>query len=325
MVAFDGGGERQSSEAINPRRGYVFMALLALQYGLQPLIQKSCIDRHAVNKVSLVVATEITKIAMCCGFILSTTGLVSELRATWTLRSSVKAAALPAACYALQNWLTQIGYMNLDSLTFNLLNQTKTLSAAVCLFLIMGRRQSGPQVLALMMLVAAALLLNAQSGGLGDAAAPISWELGILPVVGASLLSGFSAAVTQKSLQERGRNSFLLSAELAVYGVLTLLLPSAASTGSLQGLWEGWTIRTVIPVVTNAMGGVIVGQVTKHAGSVKKGFALIGGILVTAAAQFILERQPLSREHYASAVLVAVSTFLHTRYPQQQRSSKKAA
>ena len=32
---------------------------------------------------------------------------------------------LPAALYALQNTMAQIGYQNLDSLTFNLLNQTK--------------------------------------------------------------------------------------------------------------------------------------------------------------------------------------------------------
>lgn len=32
---------------------------------------------------------------------------------------------LPAGLYALQNTMAQIGYQNLDSLTFNLLNQTK--------------------------------------------------------------------------------------------------------------------------------------------------------------------------------------------------------
>lgn len=35
-------------------------------------------------------------------------------------------------------------------------------------------------------------------------------------------------------------------------------------------------------------------QVTKHAGSVQKGFALIGGILVTAAVQSSLERSALT-------------------------------
>ena len=34
-------------------------------------------------------------------------------------------AALPAVLYAIQNILAQVGYDNLDPLTFNLLNQTK--------------------------------------------------------------------------------------------------------------------------------------------------------------------------------------------------------
>ncbi|KAG5176300.1 putative UDP-galactose translocator [Tribonema minus] len=299
------------------------MLLLALQFGLQPLVQKSCINREEVNRVSLVMATELTKVAICLSVMVSS-GFLADIQSSWTLKSSMKAAALPAALYALQNWLIQIAYMNLDSLTYNLLNQTKTLSAALCLYVVMGRRQSGPQIVALAMLVAAALLLNSRTASDKDGASGISWELGVVPVMGASLLSGFSAAVTQKSLQERGRNSYLLSAELGLYGIVTLLVTTLAAEGGVQvrrggmlrdGLWRGWTPWTCLPVFTQAAGGVVVGQVTKHAGSVKKGFALVGGILVTAAAQYVLEREPLSPEHYVSAVLVALSTVLHARYP----------
>lgn len=129
--------------------------------------------------------------------------------------------ALPAALYALQNTMAQIGYQNLDSLTFNLLNQTKarrgllllwgrkgggcgcgwggidvwvglgwvdvhthtlppqhsqlthflsasnppkpphithqTLAAAVCLYLVMGRRQTPLQLVALALLLSACM------------------------------------------------------------------------------------------------------------------------------------------------------------------------
>ena len=52
-----------------------------------------------------------------------------------------------------------------------------------------------------------------------------------------------------------------------------------------QGFWSGWTPATWIPIITNSMGGIIVGLVTKYAGSVRKGFALIFGILARAARQ----------------------------------------
>mmetsp|Transcript_10778 Transcript_10778/g.16073 ORF Transcript_10778/g.16073 Transcript_10778/m.16073 type:complete len:364 (+) Transcript_10778:78-1169(+) len=307
----------KNAEDINAGKGYVFMVLLALQYGLQPLIQKSFIDRFAVNKVSLVLATEVTKILICSSALIFN-GSLPEIWKHWSLFSSIKAALLPATCYAFQNWLTQIAYMNLDSLTFILLNQLKTLSAGVCLFIVMGTRQSNLQILALIMLLAAAILLNFRNDqNMGPET--VSWEYGIVPVLAASFLSGFSAAVTQRSLQSKGRNSFLLSAELGFYGIIVVVVTTLTSESGHEmlevGLWKGWTRWTFIPVFTQSLGGLFVGQVTKHAGSVKKGFALMVGILVTALAQYVLERQPLSPEHYASGVLVAFSMFLHTRYP----------
>lgn len=219
---------------------------------------------------------------------------------SWTLRGSLAAAALPAVGYALQDRLSQLAYMNLDSLTFNLLNQTKTLFAALCLYLVMGKKQSRQQLVALSLLLAAALLLNSSSGGDGgsssassakerellatgekeaDAAAAFSTRLwlGVVPVMGAALLSGLMGAVTQRTLQSSGRNPSQLSLELAVYGVLTLLLTlgcglggsgAAATTKSgqdwQQGFFQGWTAWTWLPVLSQAAGGLIVGQVSAY-------------------------------------------------------------
>jgi solute carrier family 35 (UDP-sugar transporter), member A1/2/3 len=226
---------RASDEVISLQKGYLFMLCLAMQYGLQPLLQKACINKHTVNKVSLLVVAELVKIVICLSMILSKKGAFADITSTWTLRTSLQAACLPAALYAVQNWLSQIAYQNLDSLTFNLLNQTKTLSAAVCLYLVMGKRQSGPQLVALMLLLAAAMLLNSRSDS--AAKSSVQWESGIAPLLGASLLSGFSAAVTQKTLQVKGRNSFLLSLELAVYGIITLVLSTIASGDSYQVIY----------------------------------------------------------------------------------------
>lgn len=194
---------------------------------------------------------------------------------TWTLRRSLAAAALPAIGYSLQNWLAQLGYKNLDSLTFNLLNQTKTPFAALCLYLIMGKKQSPQQLVALWLLLASALLLNSSNdssrGGITDSETRL-W-IGVLPVLGAAFLSGLCGAATQRTLQRSGCNASQLSLELAVYGVLTLLLtlgcglggPGAAAAGGggswRQAFFQGWTRWTWLPVLSQAAGGVVVGQV----------------------------------------------------------------
>lgn len=209
---------------------------------------------------------------------------------SWTLRRSLAAAALPAAGYALQNWLYQLAFKNLDSLTFNLLSQTKTLFAALCLYLIMGKRQSRQQLVALSLLLAAALLLNWSNNSGSSVAAKsragdgglAAWEeeeeerlryaklwLGAVPILGAAFLSGLCGVLTQRTLQRSGYSSSQLSLELGVYGVMALLLTlgcglggSSAAGGSWrEDFFRGWTRWTWVPVVSQAAGGLIVGQV----------------------------------------------------------------
>ena len=75
-------------------------------------------------------------------------------------------------------------------------------------------------------------------------------------VLGASMLSGLSAALTQKALvSSKPRHPLFFSAELAVYGIIFLLvraLFSKEGASILSGdLFSGWTPYTFIPVATN--------------------------------------------------------------------------
>ncbi len=106
--------------------GYFYMALLALQYGCQPLLVKAFTPK-SLPKMPIVMVTEAVKIVVCFTGLLLTESKASRQRMynSWTLKESFRLAAIPAALYALQNTMAQYGYQYLDSLTFNLLNQTK--------------------------------------------------------------------------------------------------------------------------------------------------------------------------------------------------------
>eukprot|EP00804_Cyclotella_cryptica_P015780 CCRYP_013397-RC/>CCRYP_013397-RC protein AED:0.31 eAED:0.31 QI:0/-1/0/1/-1/0/1/0/166 len=134
-----------------------------------------------------------------------------------------------------------LAYQNLDAITYNVLNQTKTLSAAMCCYLLLGKRQSGMQMLALVLLLMAALEME---GLLPlDALLPSYWTdrtkpeshfvpslsprrftHGVIPILVASFLSGFAGAITQKSLQGENRNALLFTMELCVASILLLLI-----------------------------------------------------------------------------------------------------
>ena len=103
----------------------LYCSLLALQFGLQPLIA-SRLTPPGVSKSSVVIATEITKIVIAAFSLMSESAEErQQLFRKWRFIDSLKAAAIPATLYAIQNLAVQYGYVLLDSMTFNLLNQTK--------------------------------------------------------------------------------------------------------------------------------------------------------------------------------------------------------
>lgn len=108
-----------------------YCSLLALQFGLQPMLA-SKFTPPGVAKSSVVIATELCKILIAVlSYLTGPSAEIEKLKESFTIRDSLTVAALPATLYAIQNLLVQYGYVLLDSMTFNLLNQTKVLHALV--------------------------------------------------------------------------------------------------------------------------------------------------------------------------------------------------
>lgn len=83
-----------------------------------------------------------------------------------------------------------------------------------------------------------------------------NYRMGLIMVLSASMLSGLSAALTQKALVgSRPRHPLFFSAELAVYGIIFLIVRALFSSESKTilsgGLFTGWTPYTLIPVTLN--------------------------------------------------------------------------
>jgi cytochrome b561 len=104
-----------------------------------------------------------------------------------------------------------------------------------------------------------AMVLNMNSNS-SSASQPhhddIHKSFGILLVASASMLSGLSAALTQRAMTDskgQQRHVMLLSAEMAVYGIVFLLV-NLVINSDVQlggGLLSNWSVYTFIPVLTN--------------------------------------------------------------------------
>jgi len=366
------------------------MALLSLQFGLQPLLVRR-FTPASINKSTVIFTQEIIKLVISIYAYLGST--TREQRGTdWgdggrpnLVARQLAIAGLPAALYCVQNLVSLLAYQNLDPVAFNVLNQTKTLSAALCCYLVLGSRQSGVQIAALGLLLGAALVLEkilpvsvllpglggGFSSGVSAATGAIDSGIGsaglmatlgnmvtsltsggmarrvthgVLPILLASFLSGLAGALVQKAVQGGGRqirrlreghqpstnkpkNFYLFSTELGIASIFLLLVSFAFSGDGRRiashGFFHGWTPATLLPILTQSFGGICVGLVTKHAGSVRKGFALIFGMLLSG--MVTARGGGLGVEQMVGLILASTSLFLHTRYPYRKPRALAAA
>jgi len=323
-----------------------YMFLLALQFGVQPILTRK-FTPTTVCRTTVIIAQEATK--FCLGlFMLITSGNFKSALSDWTFYGWITVACVPAALYTVQNLAALVAYQNLDAITFNVLNQTKTLSAALCCYIIMGKKQSRVQVVALFILLFSALVIeeivtletfsspfsraDAESvKGRSDEISPRHFTHGVFPVLLASFISGLAGAITQKSLQSDvvggksgGKNAFLFSMELCVASLIllggSLIVNEDGKRVAEKGFFDQWSVYTGIPILTNAAGGIVVGLVTKYAGSVRKGFALIFGMLLSGVLQAAIDdrgegKAAVSLVEVIGGALAAISLYLHATYP----------
>ena len=262
----------------------------------------------------------------------------------WTIMSWLRLSLIPATIYFVQNMCSLLAYQNLDAITYNVLNQTKTLSAALCCYLLMKKKQSSYQMLALLLLLIAALVMekllpmdillpscwvNLGENSLNSFVLNLSsrhFYRGVLPIMVASFLSGLAGAITQISLQVGNRDSLLFTVELCAASILIILASFLTSEDGSQiwerGFFDEWTLSTIVPILTNSVGGILVGLVIKYAGTVPKGFALIFGIALTGMVQSHNEKKALSKEKVVGGVLVAVSLWMHATNSYVEQKSR---
>lgn len=310
--------------ALSANGGLGYMAIHAVQFGAQPLLSKAFISPGTPTS-SLVLGAEVAKTLGCIAMMKSEGSLRDVLRG-WNLRTAILMAGLPSVTYLVQNWCIQVAYQNIDGIVFNILNQSKMPFTAIFTFLIMGRRQSRIQCMALLAVTLAGILIASNAPVNGTNGSPNNghsqWGVGIACVLLGSALSGLGSGITEWILQGQKRNSYLFSAEMAIFGSLTILCglafdrrSSEAQVWREEGLFARWTWYTFIPVLTQGLGGIVVGLITKLAGGVKKGFAVICGLIFTCMWKCFVYGEPLSAQVFLAVPLVGGSIYLHAKYP----------
>jgi len=150
---------------------------------------------------------------------------------------------------------------------------------------------------------------------------------GVLPILSGSMLSGLATTLSQHAYQKYPRDSYVYTIELSVYSLLflPLLMMFSADLNAINedGLFVGWNAFTIIPAITNAIGGIVVGEVIRHAGGVRKGFGVILGMLITCILQYMIDGVPLTLKMWIALPLVLGGIYVHTVYPYPDPDKEK--
>lgn len=186
----------------------------------------------------------------------------------WSIRRWFQRTVIPSALYSIQN--RALGaFQNVDAVTFNVLSQTKTLSAAFCCYMLLDTRQSWIQMIALLLFFLSALIIqgllpvpcfgvdalwtNRTKHSTTKATPKITVSLlqphhpvatcGIIRIVMASCISGLAGAFTQQTLQQIESRSKLV---LLQYGVMFGFdyVPSTQSA-----LLHGWRVDSTTRIL----------------------------------------------------------------------------
>lgn len=356
----------------------LYLFLLALNYAVMPRLSKRYIHPQT-NKRSVALAEEVVKMSLGVGgWVISsyvtasnasgneshgvesftpitTASVLSQQLNNWSATSTLLAAGLPSALYALQGTLTYTAYQNLDAVTFNGLTQLKVLSSAFCCYMVLGKRQSMMQMVGLGLLMASTVIFQGSwkqwfGGKDGKASSKTNDNnnrrvlLGVLPCLAATLLSGLAGAFSQRSLQTQvgtmHRDPYFYTVELSFLSAVCLVTSmgmewwrgctsrSSAESKDVSGVkgddgspastthfFQHWTYATLLPIMTKATAGLLTALVHRHLGSVIKGFALVLGLVFSALLQFVLEGVDLRLEQVIGTAFVLVSSWLHFTNP----------
>jgi UDP-sugar transporter A1/2/3 len=141
---------------------FVYMILLAVQFGLQAVLTQK-FTHPDVNRTVVIILQELTKFMLSGVFLIASCKDITSSQLvlrTWTFKAWISNASIPAILYALQNICILKASQNLDAVSFNVLNQTKTISAALFCYVLMGKKQTLTQIIALMFLLVSSVVIE---------------------------------------------------------------------------------------------------------------------------------------------------------------------
>lgn len=233
--------------------------------------------------------------------------------------------AVPALLFVLQNAAMQLATVHLPAALFQVMWQGKTLVMAGLSVLLLDKRLVRSSWLAIFFMavgIAVVQLSQSKEGKQASMANAAEQQplLGLFFVLGGCLCSGFAAIYLEKLVKQKGKaertSMWIQNMQLAFY---SLLLTSASSTAfsmksassQQNGLFHGFSFSVLIMIFNNAIGGLLVALVIKHADNILRGFATALATVLTTIGSVICFGFEIHATFFIGSFLVLGSSLLY--------------
>ena len=199
---------------------------------------------------------------------------------------------LPSVLYAVQNNLQYIAVANLSAPVFQTMYQMKIVTAALFSVILLKRNLLIHQWASIFSLFvgASAVQLSQQSSSIGGNSCNLT---GLITVVISCFTSGFSGVYFEKTLKSKDAKAsiWLRNVQMSFFGILLGLLGCLTNDKMRildKGFFYGYNSVVWTVILLQALGGLVVSLVVKHADNLMKGFATSLSIIISSGLSALL-------------------------------------
>lgn len=262
-------------------------------------------------------------------------------------------------CYTFDNLLYFGALSSLSVIAYQVLSLSKTIFTAGLMYLIVGKRLIPRQILAIVMLVAGALLVQLQeltkshaaTSVVSTAAAAATGPGGMSPVLWGSLLvlfANFMSALPnvayERVLKTEGENQWVNNIKVTIWimfwvsmskfvvpTIKALLgLGAAAGTdsvvaglslGAVRAAFTGFTPAVWGVCLLKSLNGILISATFKYADNIQYSYAKPAAIVVTTVLTYILAQSLPPPTLVAGVATVVASIFLYSSKPKKSEGA----
>jgi len=318
---------------------WISLTLLTVQTSAQVFIIKwarsNPVDRKAYLASTVVLFTELVKTLVSFMLVcVESGGVVAACDVLHrhcsrdyfeTLKVSV-----PSLLYTVQNNLMFYSLLKLSAAVQQVTYQLKILTTAILSVVILGKVLDRTKWSALFLLLAGVLLIQCPkevsvpadvalvSGATTATLAGLQRDqlMGFVAVLAACLTSGLASVYLEKLLKQTDASIWVRNVQLGVFGSLMATCLAAGKDGDQlveSGFTQGYSVKVICIILTNALGGLLCAAVLKYADNILRCFSTALSIVLTSMLSACVLQDSNPDIWFVCGAFLAISaTFLYS-------------